>query len=435
MNKLYLIGCTALLLGACTQTPQDYQLTGTFEGDSLEYVLVGHGANNISNADTVRIASDGSFSYSRKMENPEIGFLYVPNKAFYALVMINGTKTQLKANPDTPDTYTFTGDLEAAEKFYINTSKILNEQSATTYLSFGEMQRILKASSDSLEQAAEKISPKEFAALVMNDVKMSQSTAALNYIYQLHDANKASDSDADYNRYMEALDMNDAEQAFAYVKWKEECVNQGGPTSYVRMLDVAQNKISDPETQEKVVMDLMENYFNVCDSDLEAVYQKALPMIKDAKKKEWVDHMYNANKKLIPGADAIDCQLEDINGKTIKLSDLYGKVLYLDIWATWCGPCCEEIPYMEKLAQHFKGDNRIVPISISVDRKKKDWSAKLKADKPEWSQYLCPDFTDLYGIAGIPCFILIDTKGKIITTKAPRPSDPESINFISKYLK
>lgn len=435
MNKLSLIGCTALLLGACTQTPQDYQLTGTFEGDSLEYVLVGHGANNISNADTVRIASDGSFSYSRKMENPEIGFLYVPNKAFYALVMINGTKTQLKANPDTPDTYTFTGDLEAAEKFYINTSKILNEQSATTYPSFGEMQRILKASSDSLEQAAEKISPKEFAALVMNDVKMSQSTAALNYIYQLHDANKASDSDADYNRYMEALDMNDAEQAFAYVKWKEECVNQGGHTSYVRMLDVAQNKISDPETQEKVVMDLMENYFNVCDSDLEAVYQKALPMIKDAKKKEWVDHMYNANKKLIPGADAIDCQLEDINGKTIKLSDLYGKVLYLDIWATWCGPCCEEIPYMEKLAQHFKGDNRIVPISISVDRKKKDWSAKLKADKPEWSQYLCPDFTDLYGIAGIPCFILIDTKGKIITTKAPRPSDPECINFISKYLK
>lgn len=435
MNKLSLIGCTALLLGACTQTPQDYQLTGTFEGDSLEYVLVGHGANNISNADTVRIASDGSFSYSRKMENPEIGFLYVPNKAFYALVMINGTKTQLKANPDTPDTYTFTGDLEAAEKFYINTSKILNEQSATTYPSFGEMQRILKASSDSLEQAAEKISPKEFAALVMNDVKMSQSTAALNYIYQLHDANKASDSDADYNRYMEALDMNDAEQAFAYVKWKEECVNQGGPTSYVRMLDVAQNKISDPETQEKVVMDLMENYFNVCDSDLEAVYQKALPMIKDAKKKEWVDHMYNANKKLIPGADAIDCQLEDINGKIIKLSDLYGKVLYLDIWATWCGPCCEEIPYMEKLAQHFKGDNRIVPISISVDQKKKAWSAKLNADKPEWSQYLCPNFADLYGIAGIPCFILIDTKGKIITTKAPRPSDPECINFISKYLK
>ena len=289
--------------------------------------------------------------------------------------------------------------------------------------------------SDSIEQAAKKISPKEFAVLVMGDVKINQNNAALDYINQLYNANKPFDSDADYNRYMEALDMNDATQALAYVKWKEECVNQGGPTSYVRMLDVAQNKISDPETQEKVVMDLMENYFNVCDSDLEAVYQKALPMIKDAKKKEWVDHMYNANKKLIPGADAIDCQLEDINGKTIKLSDLYGKVLYLDIWATWCGPCCEEIPYMEKLAQHFKGDNRIVPISISVDRKKKDWSAKLKADKPEWSQYLCPDFTDLYGIAGIPCFILIDTKGKIITTKAPRPSDPECINFISKYLK
>ena len=82
MKKLYLIGCTALLLGACNKTPQGYQLTGTFEGDSLEYVLVGHGANNISNADTVRIAPNGSFSYTRKMENPEVGFLYVPDKAF-----------------------------------------------------------------------------------------------------------------------------------------------------------------------------------------------------------------------------------------------------------------------------------------------------------------------------------------------------------------
>lgn len=435
MKKLYLIGCTALLLGACNKTPQDYQLTGTFEGDSLEYVLVGHGANNISNADTVRIAPDGSFSYTRKMENPEVGFLYVPDKAFYSLVMINGTKTQLKANPNTPDKFTFTGDLEAAENFYYNTCKVLNEKCAATYPSFGEMQRTLQAMSDSIEQAAKKISPKEFTALVMGDVKINQNNAALDYINQLYDANKPFDSDADYNRYMEALDMNDATQALAYVRWKEECVKQGGPTSYVRMLDVVQNKVSNPETQEKVVMEVMGDYFSACDSDLEAVCQKALPMIKDTQKKEWIEQMYNANKKLIPGADAIDCQLEDINGKTIKLSDLYGKVLYLDIWATWCGPCCEEIPYMEKLAQHFKGDNRIVPISISVDWKKKDWSAKLKADKPEWSQYLCPDFTDLYGIAGIPCFILIDTKGKIITTKAPRPSDPECINFISKYLK
>ena len=61
--------------------------------------------------------------------------------------------------------------------------------------------------------------------------------------------------------------------------------------------------------------------------------------------------MYNANKKLIPGADAIDCQLEDINGKTIKLSDLYGKVLYLDIWATWCGPCQMLAPIVGEISE------------------------------------------------------------------------------------
>lgn len=80
MKKLYLIGCTALLLGACNKTSQDYQLTGTFEGDSLEYVLVGHGANNISNADTVRIAPDGSFPIPVKWRTPKLDFCMYPTR-------------------------------------------------------------------------------------------------------------------------------------------------------------------------------------------------------------------------------------------------------------------------------------------------------------------------------------------------------------------
>ncbi len=234
---------------------------------------------------------------------------------------------------------------------------------------------------------------------------------------------------------MEGLDVKKGNLALAYIRWKEEGLNQNNPPSYLRMLTTAEEKVTNHDVLEKTVMDLMANYFNQCDSDLEAIYQKALPLVKDEKRREWMTQTYEANKNLIPGADAIDCTLETPDGASISLSDLYGKVLYLDIWATWCGPCCAEIPYMEKLAEHFKGDNRFVPISISVDHDKEAWAKKLKADAPQWKQFLCQDITNLYGITGIPCFILIDKNGKIITTKAPRPSEPECIEFIEKLLK
>lgn len=131
----------------------------------------------------------------------------------------------------------------------------------------------------------------------------------------------------------------------------------------------------------------------------------------------------------------MECELEDITGKVFKFSDLQGKAVYLDVWATWCGPCCEEIPYMEKVAEYFRNDPRIEIVSISVDANRKAWETKLEKDKPEWKQFLLKNFCDLYNINGIPRFMMFDKKGRIITVDAPRPSDPEIIGFIESHLK
>jgi DeoR/GlpR family transcriptional regulator of sugar metabolism len=84
--------------------------------------------------------------------------------------------------------------------------------------------------------------------------------------------------------------------------------------------------------------------------------------------------------KTAKGKDAFDVTMFSPEGKLCKLSDYFGKFLYIDVWATWCGPCCAEIPYLEKLVAHFKGDDRVRFISISVDANKKAWLDKLEKE-------------------------------------------------------
>lgn len=80
----------------------------------------------------------------------------------------------------------------------------------------------------------------------------------------------------------------------------------------------------------------------------------------------------------------------DPEGNPHSLSEFFGKgkSLYIDIWATWCIPCCTEIPYVEKLVEHYKDNPRLQFISISIDHNIDAWHKKLAKDKPQWQQFI-----------------------------------------------
>ncbi len=118
-------------------------------------------------------------------------------------------------------------------------------------------------------------------------------------------------------------------------------------------------------------------------------------------------------------------------GGTSKLEDFKGKYVYIDVWATWCGPCRAEIPFLKKIEEKYHGKNiSFVSISIDEQKDKQKWSALIKekglggvqlfADK-DWDSQFVKD----YNITGIPRFILIDPDGKIVKADASRPSSPE----------
>lgn len=117
----------------------------------------------------------------------------------------------------------------------------------------------------------------------------------------------------------------------------------------------------------------------------------------------------------------------DIDGQVHDMASYKGKYIYVDIWATWCGPCKREIPHLEALQEEYKDNDKILFTSVSIDKDKSAWERMVKDQnmkglqlfaEGEWRSSIVRD----YKISGIPRFLLIDDQGKIVSANAARPS-------------
>ena len=103
-------------------------------------------------------------------------------------------------------------------------------------------------------------------------------------------------------------------------------------------------------------------------------------------------------------------------GKTVSINKLKGKIIVLDFWASWCGPCRREIPNIKKYYAEYKTKG-VQFLSVSIDAKKDDWTKALKEEQMLWMQGWTPDsgksVLKTYQFNGIPFIILIDKEGKI----------------------
>ncbi|MFM1876011.1 MAG: hypothetical protein RL266_1748 [Bacteroidota bacterium] len=138
----------------------------------------------------------------------------------------------------------------------------------------------------------------------------------------------------------------------------------------------------------------------------------------------------------------IDVEVMGEDGSSFKLSDLKGKVVYLDIWASWCGPCRQQFPAAKALKEQLskKEMKNIEFLYISIDNTETVWKKAIEElgiegkhglSKGGWGS----EVTAKFGVSSIPRYLIFDKKGKVVDPNAPRPSDPRLIDILRKLAE
>jgi len=169
-------------------------------------------------------------------------------------------------------------------------------------------------------------------------------------------------------------------------------------------------------------------------------YHKIMSLLSTERNRDKLTQRYNSARLTKAGLASVDFNYENYDGGMTSLEDLRGKLLYIDVWATWCGPCIREFPALKELVKEYD-EKDIEFVSISIDSKNdyNKWK-KMVAEKNIGGIHLyddeglSSDFMRAFSVSLIPRFMMIDPQGKIITAKAPRPSSKEVRKFIDGYL-
>ncbi|MCX6290716.1 MAG: TlpA disulfide reductase family protein [Bacteroidetes bacterium] len=163
-----------------------------------------------------------------------------------------------------------------------------------------------------------------------------------------------------------------------------------------------------------------------------------MSMKEEKKKEEKTNTPAGTVAPAVGNGDELD--LTDVNGKHVSLKDFKGKVVYVDFWASWCGPCRKMMPYSKSLHENLtaKQKKQIVFLYISIDADPVSWKKAIQdlgieginVNSPgNWSAKVCKYFQ----VYSIPRYMIMNKKGDIVDFNAKRPADPAILDDLLKY--
>ena len=160
---------------------------------------------------------------------------------------------------------------------------------------------------------------------------------------------------------------------------------------------------------------LFQLYNKITDKQLDTLYNLMPSSSFHSSVGKYLKHLLDST---ITGKIMASFQLPDTSGNVVNTADYKGRYVLYDIWASWCGPCRKESPYIKKLHQKYKGKLEIVQVSLDEDRNK--WLQAIQDDQLQSFVHLS-DLRGLYGefakqfhVYSIPRNMLVDPNGKII---------------------
>ncbi|NQW36627.1 MAG: TlpA family protein disulfide reductase, partial [Flavobacteriales bacterium] len=199
--------------------------------------------------------------------------------------------------------------------------------------------------------------------------------------------------------------------------------------------DLKSTKIKD------YITSMLFKQMNAKNENLEKDYIEIMGMLTAEDMKEKLTSRYKSVFNTKPEMTSIGFDYENHKGGKTALKDLEGKLVYIEVWATWCGPCIKEMPYLTEIIKEYKDNENIVFVNISIDaiNEYDKWRTMVPAKNVGGIQLLADnslesEFMKYYSVGLIPRSIMLDAEGKIISQHAPRPSSKDIRTFIDENL-
>ncbi|TVR70465.1 MAG: TlpA family protein disulfide reductase [Marinilabiliales bacterium] len=191
--------------------------------------------------------------------------------------------------------------------------------------------------------------------------------------------------------------------------------------------DVAGSKFSNPEVRDHVMFSALDRDMNYRGpARYRELYTRFLGESSTPAYKERVNNIIAEWEHISPGSEVPDFIFTDIEGNEVRLSDLSGKLIYIDVWATWCGPCIAEHPHWNTLMEEYEGKD-VAFLAISTDNTREPWEKMVTEKNMQGYNWYAEnawesEISEHFNIRAIPRFLLLDRERRVIDPSAERPS-------------
>lgn len=403
--------------------------------------------------DTLQVMQGGQFEVRREIDRAGYYKMYVANQELMLFVRPGDSLEVSADGTRLVESVSFTGRGAKINEFLKRKALMSMKQTPDSRVMYSMTEREFVLMLDSLKNNI-LFSVKEFAADPDADARFIELEEAsvlyqfaqqrLNYqeahaYYSKNDSFVVSDS---FNDYLSGLDINNDDlmnleeflvfartylSSLTHNKLKHTDGNYSSAQFMTEAVAIAEKTFKNKNVKDFVIFSLLSD--QILYSGVENLQTVVDGFMASCQNKDFVDELRQKAEEWSPlqkGKEAADFSGLTTSGDTISLSDFRGKYVYLDVWATWCGPCRLEIPKLKELEEKYRNRN-IVFVSLSIDQEKVAWAEMVAAEEMKGVQIHMANardeaFVKTYLIRSIPRFILIDKDGRFVNSNAERPT-------------
>ncbi|MTH16360.1 TlpA disulfide reductase family protein [Flavobacterium sp. LC2016-01] len=399
----------------------------------------------------IKLKPDGSFSENLKLESDGI-YKIETTKNSFPIYLAKDSKLVLSADDaNLASTLKFTGKGSVENQYLAKKQLITSAVAGEEFYKLDENEFLkklqeIKKSVNTLYLKT-KFTDAEFKAKESRSIHYLEQKHLLYYIKQHYYLVKQYDFKVSekYPKFDETMDLDNNSdflfskeyQEIVLVKFYENIKGDDNSLFISAKNTIPEIKALKSQSMKNSLIENSKYDISMENPEYEKTYQEFLSITNDPNIKQTLTANYNATNALQPGKPSPKFDYENQKGGKTSLDNLKGKYIYIDLWATWCSPCREQIPFLQKVEEQYKGKNiEFVSISIDALKDQPKWS-KFVTDKQlggiqllaenEWESKIIKD----YSVQGVPTFILLDPNGNIVTARAPKPSDPKLIDLLN----